>query len=126
MGYRRFALGVILQVLLIVVVCALAGYLLTATTFHATTALTLLVLIAQIAILLYFVQRTKRELSRFLLVIQHGDLSQSFSGAPGFGAFAQLGQSFEGVVQRFRESRIAREEEASYLNTLVHHVPIAV
>jgi two-component system, NtrC family, nitrogen regulation sensor histidine kinase NtrY len=126
MAFRRFALVVTLQVLLIVLVCAVAAYLLTATPYHATTALTLFVLAAQIVVLLHFVQRTNRELSRFLLVIQHGDLSQSFSTPTGSGTFAQLGQSFEGVMQRFRESRIAREEEASYLNTLVHHVPIAV
>lgn len=76
--------------------------------------------------LLHFVQRTNRELSRFLLVIRHGDLSQSFSAPSGSGTFGQLAQSFESVMQRFRESRIAREEEASYLHTLVHHVPIAV
>ena len=126
MVYRRFALGVTLQVSLIVLVCAVVAYLLTATDMRAPTALAVLVLIAQIALLLHFVQRTNRELSRFLGVIQHGDLSQSFSPARSSGAFVQLAQSFEGVVQRFRESRLAREEEASYLNTLVHHVPIAV
>lgn len=126
MGYSRFAAGVILQVLLIALVCAVGAYLFTATEFRATTALTIVVLVIQVAVLLYFVQRTNRELNRFLLAIRHGDLTQSFSAVPGSGAFAQLAQSFEGVLQRFRDSRIAREEEATYLNTLVHHVPIAV
>jgi nitrogen fixation/metabolism regulation signal transduction histidine kinase len=126
MAYRRFTLAVVSQVMLIVAVCAIAAYLLTETTFGATTALTILVLIVQVAVLLHFVQRTNRELSRFLLVVQHGDLSQSFTAPSDSGAFAQLARSFEGVLQRFRESRIAREEEAAYLNTLVHHVPIAV
>jgi nitrogen fixation/metabolism regulation signal transduction histidine kinase len=66
------------------------------------------------------------DLGRFLLTIQHSDFSQSFSAGGSGVPFAELGDAFEGVLQRFRETRSAKEEQASYLNTLVQHVPIAV
>jgi nitrogen fixation/metabolism regulation signal transduction histidine kinase len=126
MAYRRFALGLVFQVLLLVIACAAVAYLLTQTSLGALTVLAVVILIVQVALLLHYVQRTNRELSRFLLAIEHGDVSQSFSGTHTSGGFSQLAHSFEAVMQRFRESRRAREEEASYLSTLVHHVPVAV
>ena len=126
MGSRYFRLSVTVQVALILLTCMTAAYLVTATSYFATSALVLIVLAAQVAALLSCVQRTNRDLSRFLLTVQHSDFSQSFSADASTGSFAELGNAFEGVLQRFRETRSAREEQASYLNTLVQHVPIAV
>jgi nitrogen fixation/metabolism regulation signal transduction histidine kinase len=126
MAYRHFRLSVIAQVALILLVCIAAAYLVAVTSYFATIALVLIVLGVQVAVLLNYVQRTNRDLGRFLLTIQHSDFSQSFSAGGSGVPFAELGDAFEGVLQRFRETRSAKEEQASYLNTLVQHVPIAV
>ncbi|HTE40448.1 MAG TPA: ATP-binding protein [Steroidobacteraceae bacterium] len=126
MVYRRFVVGVVVQVVLIVLVCAVVAYLLTATNMRAPALLVILVLVAQVAGLLRFVQYTNRELTRFLEAVQHADLSQTFLAAASSGTFRHLAQSFESVAQHLRDQRAARLEESSYLNTLVHHVPIAI
>lgn len=126
MVYRHFRLSVFMQVSLILLVCIVLAYLVMATTYYATMLLVLIVLGIQVATLLHYVQRTNRDLSRFLLTIEHSDFSQTFSSGPSAGAFGKLAEAFEGVLQRFRETRSAKEEQASYLNTLVQHVPIAV
>lgn len=126
MVYRRLVLGVVVQIALIVLVCAAIAYLLTETNMRAPVLLAVFVLIAQIAILLHFVQHTNRELVRFLKAVQHADLSQTFSAARSSGTFQQLAQSFEDVARHLREQRAARAEESSYLDVLVHHVPIAI
>jgi two-component system, NtrC family, nitrogen regulation sensor histidine kinase NtrY len=126
MGYRRFRLGVAVQIGLILLVCTVAAWLVATTTYYATITLVLIVLVVQVASLLHYVSRTNRELSRFLLAIQHADFSQSFSMSAAAGPFAPLAEAFEGVLGRFREARSAREEQASYVDTLVQHVPVAV
>lgn len=126
MDYRRFRLSVFVQVGLILLVCLVAAYLVTATNYYATIVLVLILLSLQVATLLHYVQRTNRELSRFLLAIKHSDFSQSFSPGGMVGPFGRLADAFEAVLERFRETRSAKEEQASYLDSLVQHVPIAV
>lgn len=125
MVYRSFNIRVVAHVALILLTCLAIAYLTANTTHYATTLLALIALVAQVATLLHYIQRTNRDLSRFLLVIEHSDFSQSFSLDDG-GPFAKLASAFENVLQRFREQRAAKEEQASYLHTLVQHVPIAV
>ncbi|HEX6994993.1 MAG TPA: ATP-binding protein [Gammaproteobacteria bacterium] len=126
MVYRHFGARVVFQVALILVVCMLAAWLLVATSYYATTLLVVIVLGAQVAVLLHDVQRTNRNLTRFLLAIAHSDFSQTFTTDRPAGTFGNLADAFERVLQRFRETRSAKEEQASYLHTLVQHVPIAV
>jgi nitrogen fixation/metabolism regulation signal transduction histidine kinase len=126
MAYRHFRLSVVAQVALILLVCVVAAYLIVATSYYATTLLIVIVLGVQVASLLHYVQRTNRDLGRFLLMIEHSDFSQTFGAQRVKGSFRDLADAFERVLQRFRETRTAKEEQASYLNTLVQHVPIAV
>ncbi len=61
-----------------------------------------------------------------MLAIRHGDFAQTFTAAPSGGSFAELGAAFDEILRRFRAARSAKEEQASYLDTLVQHVPVAV
>ncbi|HET8697073.1 MAG TPA: PAS domain-containing protein, partial [Gammaproteobacteria bacterium] len=126
MGYRRFALAVTVQVALILGICVAFAYLSVTTTYYATLLLLAVVLTAQVAALVRYVQRTNRELARFMLTIRHSDFSQSFAPAPSETSFAELAAAFEEILQRFRAARTAKEEQASYLDTFVQHVPVAV
>jgi nitrogen fixation/metabolism regulation signal transduction histidine kinase len=126
MGYRRFALAVTVQVALILGICVAFAYLSVTTTYYATLLLLAVVLAAQVAALVRYVQRTNRELARFMLAIRHSDFSQSFAAAPAEASFAELAAAFEEILQRFRAARTAKEEQASYLDTFVQHVPVAV
>src|SRR5690606_24578351 len=126
MGSRRFELVVIAHVAAIVAVCFLLAYLLVATRYYATMLLVAALLAGLVWSLLRHVQRTNRELARFMLTIRHGDFAQRFAAGAPSGSFAALAAAFEEILQRFREARAAREEQASYLDTLVQHVPVAV
>ena len=41
-------------------------------------------------------------------------------------SFAELAAAFEEILERFRAARTAKEEQASYLDAFVQHVPVAV
>jgi nitrogen fixation/metabolism regulation signal transduction histidine kinase len=126
MGFSRFETSVALQVALIVGSCAALAYLAVATSYYATMLLVVAVLILQVAALVRYVRRTNRELARFMLAITHADLAQSFIAQPAGGSFAALARAFEEVMQRLRSAHAATEEQASYLDTVVQHVPVAV
>jgi nitrogen fixation/metabolism regulation signal transduction histidine kinase len=126
MGYRHFAAAVTAQVALILAVCVAASYVAVATTYYATLLLLVVTLALQVAALVHYVTRTNRELARFMLAIRHEDFVQSFSAGPAAGSFAELGTALEEILARFRAARSAKEEQASYLDTLVQHVPVAV
>ena len=126
MRLRRFELAVAAQVLSILVVCAAIGWVATTTDYYATLLILAAVLALLVASLLLTVRRTNRDLSRFLLAVRHSDFSQSFSAAGRGGYFPELAAAFEEVLRRFRDARGAEEEQASYLQTIVQHVPVAV
>lgn len=126
MGFSRFETSVALQVALIVGSCAALAYLAVATSYYATMLLVAAVLIFQVAALVHYVRRTNRELERFMLAIRHADLAQSFIAQPAGGSFAALARALEDVMQRLRSAHAAAEEQASYLDTVVQHVPVAV
>jgi nitrogen fixation/metabolism regulation signal transduction histidine kinase len=126
MAYKHFRFKVVSQVMLIVATCIATAYLVVTTSYYATIAILLIVLGAQTATLLKYVQKTNRDLSRFFLTIEHSDFSQTFSAERVSAPFSRLADAFERVLQRFREARSAREEQSGYLNTLVQHVPVAV
>lgn len=78
--------------------------------------------IYQVASLIHYVDRTNRDLTRFLLAIRHSDFSQSFTGeslAPGCN---ELKDAFTNVLSAFRAARAEKEEQARYLQTVVQHV----
>ena len=126
MVFRHFQLVVVVQVALVLVSCGVLAYLLMTTSYYATVVTVSAVLALQIAVLLRYVQKTNRDLSRFLIAIRHSDFSQSFTVGDLAGSFADLRQSFQQVLDRFRQTRSEKEEQARYLDTLVEHIPVAL
>jgi nitrogen fixation/metabolism regulation signal transduction histidine kinase len=126
MAFRRFELRVTLQVASILALCAGIAYLTAVLGYYASAAIMMVLLAAQVAGLLRYIEETNRELSRFLAAIRHQDLSQKFSAERRSGLLGELSAAFEDILQRLRDSRTMKEEQAHYLNTLVQHVPVAV
>src|SRR5262245_54704389 len=70
-------------------------------------------------LLVHRVQRSNRELSRFLGAIRYDDYQQSFAIGHLDSTFAELGGAFEEVMSRFRQTRLDREAQRLYLEALV-------
>ena len=85
-----------------------------------------LVFILQVILLLRFVERTNRKLTRFFESIRYADFSSSFSD-PGLGkSFEDLSREFNQVIEVFRKYRTEKEEHFNYLQTVIQHVPIGI
>ncbi|MGV3591575.1 MAG: hypothetical protein ACO1PZ_07780, partial [Gammaproteobacteria bacterium] len=121
-----FNLKVLLHVAGILANVLLLAWLWSNYTYYATMLTLLIVLAVQISSLLRYVSTTNRELSRFLSAVKYADFSQSFRGNRSHSSFRELGEAFDGVIEKFRSERGAREEQAVYLQAFVQQLPIAV
>jgi two-component system nitrogen regulation sensor histidine kinase NtrY len=126
MAFRRFRINCIFRVLLIGLSVALLIYLLAYTSLIATTFVVTLVIVYQVYALIVFVERTNRDVVRFLEAIEFADFSDQFSTGLRGRSFDELNASFARVSQRFREVRQEREESHHYLQTVVQHIGIGL
>ncbi len=126
MGFSRFATQLFLRLAALFALLAALAIVLVETDFVAVAGILAAASLAQAWHVLRFVNRTNAELTRFLEAIRYDDFSQSFSIGHLGESFADLKAAFENVMDRFRDTRAARETQRRYLEALVEHVPVAL
>jgi len=126
MGFKRFRLNCLLRILFIGATVALLFYLVLYTTLYASMVVVALIGTAQVYGLLAFVERSNRDMIRFLEAIEHADLSDTISTGLRGRTYDELNASFARVLGQFRVIRREREENFRYLETVVQHVGIGL
>lgn len=101
-------------------------YVLIRTTLYATAFIVGIAAVAQIALLIRYVEKTNRDLARFLASIKYSDFSQTFSTGMKGRSFAELNAAFDEVIAEFQRTRTARAEQYRYLQTVVQHVGLGL
>jgi nitrogen fixation/metabolism regulation signal transduction histidine kinase len=70
-----------------------------------------------------YIQRTNREIARFLEALRLGDLSQSFShGAAGSG-FTEIGEALDQGIRRLREERHRLSDASRFYEAVLDDAP---
>jgi len=126
MVYKRFKIVCITRVILLVGSMYLFLHLLLRTQLYATLLIVAILAIYQIYALIAYVDKTNRDLSRFLHAIKHTDFSQSFTGTGLGSSFRELNAAFSDVIEQFRKARSEKEVHYRYLQTVVQHVGIGL
>jgi signal transduction histidine kinase len=126
MVYKNFRLHCILRVILLGASIYLFFYLLLQTTLYATIVIVASIILYQIYSLIHYVEKTNRDLTRFLEAIKHTDFSQTFSNTGLGTSFESLKRAFNEVIEEFRRARAEKEEHFRYLQTVVQHVGIGL
>jgi len=126
MIYKRFRVNCILRVLFLSATIFLLFYLLFRTRLYAALFIVGCLVIYQIYALIHYVERTNRDLTRFLESIKHSDFTQTFIGNGLGTSFTELKNAFTEVITKFRSTRAEKEEHFRYLQTVVQHVGIAL
>ncbi len=126
MVFRRFYLQVIIRVLLILVNCLWLAIEMDAPPNIYTLIVLGSVLIIQVLLLIRYVNRTNRELSRFFVSLQ--DQDSSFSLVPGdrTGSFRELAQVINETRQLIQDTRIDKEKQYRYLQFIISHIDIGL
>jgi two-component system, NtrC family, nitrogen regulation sensor histidine kinase NtrY len=126
MVYKKFRFNVILRILLIVLVVYVFFYLIHYDTLIITPVILVIVFIFQIINLIYYVDKTNKELTHFLLSIKHDDFSQTFSKKSFGSSFNDLYAAFNSVMNDFRKIRAEKEEHFNFLQIIIQHVGVGL
>lgn len=126
MGYKNFRVHCTLRV--IGLSAALYGFLLVLKQPSLWMVSTLMgfIVISMLVSLIRYVEKTNRDLKRFLEAMKYEDFSQSFSSDGRGKSFDALKTAFSNVTREIRRARSEREEHYRYLQTVVQHVGIGV
>lgn len=119
---RNFRWQVIIRVLLIAGSALLVIGLFSYSRSYVAGAMIVGFTVLQITALIRYVDKTNRDLSRFLRSVRYTDFSQTFSGAGRGKSFEVLGQAFTEVMEDFRQTRAETEEQHRYLQTVMQHI----
>lgn len=121
MKYKYFKLNCIFRIVLLALSIWLFVYLIMRTELYASIFIVGFMVVMQAAMLIKYIERTNRDLARFLGSIKYSDFSATFSGG-GKSSFGELNEAFNDVVSEFRNARAEKEEQYHYLQTIVQHV----
>lgn len=125
MVYKNFRLNVTVRVALMVLVIA-AIILLLFHQFYFVPMLLIGVLAYVIYSLVYYVERTNREVSNFLESIRYGDFARTGEIAPMGKSFHMLERTFDNVIRDFHKVRTEKETHYFYLQNIIQHIGIAI
>jgi two-component system, NtrC family, nitrogen regulation sensor histidine kinase NtrY len=126
LGFGGFAVQVAMRIGALFATLLVLTYLLADSDLVAVTFIVGALALLQAWLVIRFVYRTNRELSRLLDAIRYDDFQQSFSIAQLGPTFVDLKAAFDDVMSRFRAARLDREAQRRYLEALVEHVPVAI
>jgi nitrogen fixation/metabolism regulation signal transduction histidine kinase len=126
MVFNRFAKQLAVRIGILFATLLALAILVSETELWAVSSLVAAVMLIEAAVVIRFVHRTNRELTRFLGAIRYDDFQQAFTMGELGPTFADLKAAFDGVMLHFREARMEREAQRRYLEALVEHVPVAI
>jgi two-component system, NtrC family, nitrogen regulation sensor histidine kinase NtrY len=113
----------VLRVLAIALTMLLLVYLVSATTLYASATIVAVACGLQVWGLVWYIERTNRELVRFLEAVRFGDASQTWSSTRFRSAsFQDLAQAFTRVLGEFQKIRVEKEEQYHAVQRIVQHV----
>ena len=126
MAFRNFRLICSIRAIWLAITLAGAVYLILETELVATAIIVGALAVFQVWGLVHFVDKSNRDLGRFLLSVRHSDFTSSFPDDGKGGSHRELREAFESVLREFRKTRSDRQEQYRYLQTVVQHVGIGL
>ena len=126
MIFKHFRVRCTIRVLLFGATLFVAIYLFSNTSSYVAASIIAIVAGTQLFSLIQFVEKTNRDLDRFLRSIRYADFSQSFASEKRGASFEALSRSFSEVMDDFRQARAEKEEHYRYLQTVMQHVGIGL
>ena len=126
MVFNRFRINCIIRVIVLGATFWLFFYLLFRTSLYTALFILGALILYQIYSLIYYVEKTNRDLARFFQSIKYEDFSQTFK-VEGYGqSFDSLKAAFSEVMNAFRKTRAEKEEHFRYLQTVVQHIGVGL
>jgi two-component system, NtrC family, nitrogen regulation sensor histidine kinase NtrY len=124
MAFKHFGLLIIVR--LAILGFAITGFIYAYENprYHVVTFIAFTIVAGLIYELWYFLNRTNREIARFLSSARYTDFNQSFEFENTGAGFKDLGKSFTDILERFKKLRINQEAELLHLRGMINHIPV--
>jgi signal transduction histidine kinase len=126
MVYKRFRANCTIRILMLGATICSFFFFLFKTNLYAALFILGILIIYQIYALIRYVEKTNRDLTRFLQSIKYSDFSQTFKDDGLGSSFEVLRKAFNEVMNAFRKTRTEKEEHYRYLQTVVQHIGIGL
>jgi len=126
MVYKNFRIICILRVLLLCATALALFMILLRSSQYTFVILTGILIVYQTYSLIRYVEKTNRDLSRFVEAIKYEDVSQSFDSKGRGRSFDELSSAFSEVAKEIQHARSEKEEQYLYLQTVIQHVGIGL
>ena len=123
---QRFRFIIVFRVFFLSATLFFLFFLIFRTSLYAITFITAFFILFQIYSLIVYVEKTNRDLNRFLQAVKYEDFSQTFIGAGLGSSFNELKEAFNDILRKFRDTRAEKEEHYHYLQTVVEHIGIGL
>jgi len=91
-----------------------------------SASVSVIVLIAQIILIIKYVESTNRKLSRFFDNIKYNDFTSNFVSENHGESFEKLNESFNQVINQFNKTRAEKEDHHNQLQTIVQHISVGI
>lgn len=126
MTYNRFYIWIVIQVILLSVTPVLFLYVRAQEYMVVTTYSLAGLWLFQIVFLIYYINKTNRDLSRFFNAFEYQDSSLVFNKHKDEKAFQNLHQSFNSIINAFSKVRIEKEKDFVFFQNTVQLVGIGL
>jgi signal transduction histidine kinase len=126
MGLNNFRINVVFRILLLA--AAIGGFLFC---FHraglvVTPVILFVVIIASITELVFYVERTNREFTNFLLSVKSSDFSKYGKEDTRGKSFAGFRKALNLITEEFQLARIGKEANYQFMQAVVEHMDTAI
>ena len=122
MGMNKFYITIALRIILISITCLVLVIFITEMKRPVTTVFFALLIVFQTFWLIHYVNRTNRELSKFLIYLKERDTSLVLSAPTLEKTFEGLMVSFKSLMEDIQTARIEKEQQFQYMKILVEHL----
>ena len=126
MLYKKLFFQIILRVALILANALLLAYLFILNKFVASQFNLLLLLIAQALLLIYYLNKTNRDLSHFFSSVSNNDSTIVFKHDKNNKSYSKLYKNLNKVNQIIEQARIEKIGQYEYLKQVVEHVGMGI
>ncbi len=100
----------------------LLSYVLANKEWFFTPLVIFLLLLISIWSLIYYIEKTNKDLTHFILSIKQSGFTTSFPPGKKGKTFRKLSEAFNDVIEEFRKINLQREKHYQYLQTLTENI----
>ena len=123
---KRFALLVIIRIILLMLTLVALAFIFAKTELFFNQIILLSVIAIQVSELIRFVTYTNRELAKLLLAIRYSDFSISFKGKKHGKSFQELQEAFVEIIDAFKKVSVEKEAQFKFLKVIVDHINVGI